>query len=190
MRIGNAPERKLQRHAIYSCSKVFLCQQTMKWGNWDQMSLIVMRFSSIAKWLFVCTITVFTVAILACSQRLLGCRKWKEGQRFSQTSLIWSQLSLSGRKWIKLIRRSKKSLSSQTGAAAALYKHLELENPTCQVSSPLSPSAIISRCVLSRPSNTTRGPASLPAIWLQYVLNITGYTLPASAHSLRIPFSC
>lgn len=94
------------------------------------------------------------------------------------------------RTWIKLIRRSIKSLSSQTGTAAALSKHLELENATCQVSSPLNPSAIVSSCVLSRPSNTTRGRASLPAIWLQYVLNITGYTLPASAHSVTIPFPC
>lgn len=84
----------------------------------------------------------------------------------------------------------KKSLSRHTGAAAAaLYKRLEMENPTCQVSGPSNPSAIVSCCVLSCPSNATRGPASLPEIWLQYVLNIPGYTLAASADPPMIPAS-
>lgn len=117
------------------------------WSN------VIQSFSGLAEWLP--PSVWFPADSLACSQRLPRCAKSKgrketfykqrlNGIVFYQrgsnrrlkvegTSWIWFQTSLSrSRDWIQLIRRSDKSMSAWTGAAVALYKRLELENPTQQ----------------------------------------------------------
>lgn len=135
----------------YFLMTVFLCQQTMKRGNCDQMFLrVLLVLQNVFLQIFICLqchnmdqswqLDFFSEINRMCKAEAKKLMNWtasfsiSEHKRLkvgSDSSCPWPAKGRS--KWIQLIRCSKKSLSS---CAAALYKHLELENPTCQVSSP------------------------------------------------------